>query len=78
MALQASRALLQKGIGKAERIHFNSIVNPGHDIGDVVEVQRSKSLVDDRYVVAQISIPLSKDRAMDIVSRVRQGVNANS
>lgn len=74
-ALQAARGLLQKSIGKAERIHFNALVNPGHEIGDVVEIVRQKSKIDNRYVIGQLSIPLSKDRAMDIVSRVRQGVS---
>ena len=71
MATAAAQGMLQKSIGSTERIHFNAIVNGTHEVGDVVEVKRAKSKINDKYVLSNISLPLVHSRAMDCVTRKR-------
>lgn len=73
-AQAAAQGALQRTIGYSERIHFNAIVNPAHDVNDVVEIVRAKSKVNARYVLDQFSIPLTHNRAMDAMTRKRQSV----
>jgi hypothetical protein len=58
-------------LGRADRVHFNTIVNPGHEIGDVIQITRGKSKIDARYVMQQFSIPMVPSRAMDAMTRAR-------
>lgn len=71
-ANQVARALLQNSIGQYERLHFNAIVNPAHEVGDVIQAVRALSKVNARYVLDSLAIPLTHNRAMDVTTRARQ------
>lgn len=68
-ALTVATALLQRSIGVAERLTFDIIVNPAHDVGDVVRVTRGK--VDANYVLDALTVPLDPSSAMVAVARRR-------
>lgn len=70
----AASGALNRSIGYSERVHFNAIVNAAHDVGDVVQITRAKSKINGRYILEQLSVPLSHNRAMDCVTRFRQEV----
>jgi hypothetical protein len=66
-----ARAELNLRLGKAERIHFNSIVNPAHEHLDVIQIQRAKSKIDSIYMIDSMTIPLVPVRALDVMTRER-------
>jgi len=75
-ATAAAVGALQSTVGFSERVHFNAIVNPAHDVGDVIHITREASKVDAKYIMDQLSIPLTHNRAMDSVTRFRQPITS--
>lgn len=73
-ANEAASALLHQSIGQGDRLHFNAIVNPAHEVNDVISFRRSKSKIDGKYVIDTFAIPLTHNRAMDVTTRARQPV----
>lgn len=73
-AVAAAVGALQSSIGFAERVHFNAVVNAAHEVGDVVQITRLASKINNKYVLDQLSVPLTHNRALDAVTRFRQAV----
>jgi hypothetical protein len=71
-AQQAAEAELKKVIGASEKISWDQIVNPAHDVYDIVKIVRSKSGVDKNLVIDAISIPLDPKSTMNAVGRTRR------
>lgn len=69
-AFVAAYGMLYKTIGFSHMIHFNAIPIAAHDIGDVVQITRAKSKINAQYILDQLSVPLTKDRALDAQTRL--------
>jgi hypothetical protein len=71
-AEEAARAELRKVIGASEKITWNQLVNPAHDVYDLVKVVRSPSGVDATLMLDSVSIPLAPSGTMNAVGRSRR------
>jgi hypothetical protein len=71
-AEEAARAELKKVIGASEKITWDQIVNPAHDVYDLVKVVRPSSGVDRTLVLDAITIPLAPTATMNAVGRTRR------
>ena len=71
-ATAAAQAELKKVLGAAEVIQWDQIVNPAHDVYDIVKIVRSKSGVDKNLVIDSMSIPLSPTGTMKATGRTRR------
>lgn len=67
-AQQVALAFLRKFIGQAEAIEWNQIVNPAHDVLDVVRVRRGS--LDLSVVLDRLSVPLGASGIMAATARV--------
>lgn len=68
----AAAAELRKVIGATEKIEWGQIVNPAHDVFDVVQITRGVSKVDAVVMLDSISIPLEPSGEMKAVARTRR------
>jgi hypothetical protein len=71
-AQEAAVAELRKVIGALEMISWEQIVNPAHDVYDLVKVTRTPSGVDATLMLDSITIPLSPQNTMSAVGRSRR------
>ena len=71
-AQDAAVAELRKVIGATERISWDQLVNPAHDVYDLVKVTRSESGVDATLMLDSVTIPLSPSATMNAVGRSRR------
>jgi hypothetical protein len=71
-AVAAAQAELRKVIGAAEKITWDQIVNPAHDVYDIVKIVRDKSGVDRNLVIDSLTIPLSPSSTMNAAGRTRR------
>lgn len=71
-ANNAAQAELKRVIGSSEKIQWDQIVNPAHDVYDIVKIVRSKSGVDKNLVIDAISIPLDPKATMNATGRTRR------
>jgi hypothetical protein len=71
-AEEAARAELRKVIGASEKITWNQLVNPAHDVYDLVKVVRSPSGVDATLMLDSVSVPLAPSGTMNAVGRSRR------
>ena len=71
-AEEAARAELKKVIGASEKITWDQIVNPAHDVYDLVKVVRSPSGVDATLMLDAITIPLAPTATMNAIGRSRR------
>lgn len=71
-AQDAALAELRKVIGSSEKITWDQIVNPAHDVYDLVKVTRSPVGVDKILMLDAISIPLASNSTMNAVGRSRR------
>ena len=71
-AVEAARAELKKVIGASEKITWDQIVNPAHDVYDLVKIVRSPSGVNATLMLDAISIPLSATSTMNAIGRSRR------
>ncbi len=65
-------AVLNKALGVSELVRFNAIVNPGHEVGDLIGIDRPRSKVLDVYVIDKLTIPLVPERVMEVSTRRRK------
>lgn len=70
-ALTVANSLLALSLGSYEELHFNSIVNPAHEPGDVITLVRERLGISSRYVLDKITIPMTSQRAMEVRTRQR-------
>ena len=68
----AARAELLKRLGAAEKITWDQIVNPAHDVYDLVQITRGPSGVNAILMLDSISIPLAANATMNAVGRSRR------
>jgi hypothetical protein len=68
----ADQLLLQK-CGRLESMHFNAIVNPAHDHGDIVKILRRRASLPNGcyYQFDTVTIPLVAVRAMEVTTKQR-------
>jgi len=71
-ATTAAEAELRKVIGASEKISWSQIVNPAHDVFDLIKITRSPSGVDAILVLDSLTIPLTPQSAMSAVGRTRR------
>jgi hypothetical protein len=71
-ATEAARAELKKVIGASEKITWDQIVNPAHDVYDLVKIVRSASGVNSTLMLDAISIPLAATSTMNAIGRSRR------
>jgi hypothetical protein len=71
-AEEAAVAELRKVIGALELISWDQIVNPAHDVYDLVKVTRTPSGVDATLMLDSLTIPLSPQSTMSAVGRSRR------
>jgi hypothetical protein len=63
---------LKKVIGASEKITWDAIVNPAHDVYDLVKIVRSASGVNSTLMLDAISIPLAATSTMNAIGRSRR------
>lgn len=68
-AQDVADALLRSITYGAESLTFPAVVNPAHEPGDVVAVRRAASRVDGRYVLEQLTIPLTAGEQLQATAR---------
>jgi len=71
-AQEAAKNELKKVIGATEKITWDQIVNPAHDVYDLVKVTRSPVGVDKVLMLDAISIPLAATSTMNAIGRSRR------
>ena len=71
-AKDAALAELRKVVGASEKITWDQIVNPAHDVYDLVKITRTPSGIDATLMIDAISIPLDAKTAMNAVGRTRR------
>lgn len=69
----AADAHLRKVLGTPEQVQFNSIVNPAHEVGDVITINRKRAGVDNtRHVIDKMNVPMRAANVMNITCRERR------
>jgi len=71
-AQEAASAELKKVIGASEKITWDQLVNPAHDVYDLVKVTRSPVGVDKILMLDAISVPLAASGTMNAIGRSRR------
>ena len=71
-ATEAARAELKKVIGASEKITWDAIVNPAHDVYDLVKIVRGASGVNSTLMLDAITIPLAATSTMNAIGRSRR------
>ena len=71
-AQEAASAELKKVIGASEKITWDQLVNPAHDVFDLVKVMRSPIGIDKILMLDAISIPLAASGTMNAIGRSRR------
>ena len=71
-AEEAARAELKKVLGAAEKISWDQIVNPAHDVYDLVKIVRGPSGVNSTLMLDAITIPLASTATMNAIGRSRR------
>ena len=63
---------LRRELGRAEAVEWSQIVNPAHDVLDVVRVTRPSLSLDAVLVLDRLDVPLGAGQSMRAVARVRE------
>jgi hypothetical protein len=71
-ATEAAQAELKKVIGSTEKITWDQIVNPAHDVYDLVRITRSPVGADKILTLDSITIPLDAKGTMNAIGRSRR------
>lgn len=71
-AQDIAAALLRSSLGLPEQVAFTTIVNPALDVGDVIQLTRSRLGIAARYVMQTLSIPLAASGVMGATVRSRR------
>ena len=71
-AATAAAAQLQRELGRAEAVEWSQIVNPAHDVLDVVRLSRPALALDAMLLVDRLDVPLDARGQMKAVARVRE------
>lgn len=68
-AVATATALLGKYLGADEAVQFGLVVNPAHDVGDVVRFTSAAIKVDRVLVLDSFTVPLSPTESMSAIAR---------
>lgn len=71
-ATTVAASQLQKELGRAETVEWSQIVNPAHDVLDVVRIVRTGQALDALLVIDRLDVPLAASGTMKAVARVRE------
>lgn len=71
-AATAAAAQLQRELGRSEAVEWSQIVNPAHDVLDVVRLSRPAVTLDAVLVIDRLDVPLDAGGRMKAVARVRE------
>lgn len=71
-ATSAATSLLAQVTGSAEQVQWSQIVNPAHDVDDIVDLVVDQLHLDARLVLDTLDIPLTATDAMTANARVRR------
>lgn len=77
-ARNAAAALLRKQIGLPYQVELQAVPNPALEPGDVVNARyprrsRSRSLLTERHLLDEVTIPLAADSPISLTTRLQQG-----
>lgn len=75
-AEEAARAILIRLLGTTEKLQMPIIVNTAHQEGDLVQIERDKSGINDYYIFDDFNFPLDLTGAMNVTTRVKRGLLA--
>lgn len=71
-AATTAAALLRKATGVAEAVSWAQIVNPAHDVLDVVRLKRDAKSLDLVLLIDRLDIPLEPEGVMSAVARTQE------
>ena len=71
-AQEVADAQLLRHLGTPENVRFISIVNPAHEVGDVVRIKRQRAGVDSVHVLDKLNIPLNYSGSINASARERR------
>jgi hypothetical protein len=74
-ATTAAAALLSKGLGLAQNVTWDAIVDPALDVNDVVLVRNEGTKTERVLIVDQVTIPLSPSASLSAQARTVRVVN---
>ena len=77
VAQSSAQKLLGRYTGAAEEISWSQIVNPAHDVYDIVQVQNSGARINVVLIIDSMSIPLSPTESMSAKARAVRFLAAN-
>lgn len=69
-----ANAVLRKQLGLTEAISFTGLVNPAHEVGDVILIRRPALGIDAVHILDRFTIPLRGNTAMEATTRLRTAV----
>lgn len=73
-ATATASALLQNYLGFSSQLSITAVTNPAFECGEVVDVRRERSRVDDLYIVDAFNVPLDKGGTQNLVLRQKRRV----
>lgn len=68
-AAGAARSVLRSELGQTDPVPFSIVANPALELGDVVRLVRTRTDLDVTRSMDKLSLPLSVEGAMDVVTR---------
>jgi hypothetical protein len=71
-AATVAQSQLQRELGRAEAVEWSQVVNPAHDVLDVVRIVRPASRLDSVILIDRLEVPLDPAAAMRGTARVRE------
>jgi hypothetical protein len=71
-AFDMALGIFRRKSGASRRVSFTSIVNPAHEPGDVIRIRRTRSRIDDLYVMDDLEIPFDPQGTMSVNCRIKQ------
>lgn len=77
IAQSSAQKLLGRYTGAAEEISWSQIVNPAHDVYDIVQVQNSGTRINVVLIIDSMTIPLSPTESMSAKARSVRFLAAN-
>lgn len=67
----AADAAVATMLGASEKLQWTQLVNPAHDVYDMVGIKRSNVNVDASYMIESLEIPLAPDQGMSATAKER-------
>lgn len=68
-AQQVAEAKLRQSRGASEGLQIIATPNPAHEVGDIIEVKRARSKVDETYVLDRFNVHLAPNQSINMTLR---------